>query len=96
MADIQTTKRKQRLNYACGMNASSVKKMCTFIFGEYFHSLKINTDDRCFDIFMHKQLEGVTFVEKFGQEYIDYFNEFWSEVPGFKVKYYLGLNIEDL
>lgn len=89
-------KTKQRLNYACGMNASSVKKMCTFLFGEYFYKLKINLDDRCFDLFVHKELYGVTFVEKFGQEYIDYFNEYWSEVPGFKMRYYLGIKVEEL
>lgn len=92
----QKTGRKQRLNYACGMNASSVKKMCTFIFGEYFHSLKINIDERCFELYMYKEINGVTFVDKHGQEFIDYFSEFWSEVPGFKLMYYIGINTEEL
>ncbi len=86
----------KRLNYACGMNGSSVKKMCTFIYGEYFYKLEVNLKDRCFDLLMHKEIDGVTFVEKFGQELIDYFNEYWGETPGFRMKYYLGINTEEL
>ncbi len=94
MAEYNTEKR--RVNYCCGMNPSSVKKMCTFIFGEYFHGLKVNQQSRDFELFVYKELEGLTFIDKFGKEFIEYFKDYWGEKPGFKIVYYLGIRKEDL
>jgi hypothetical protein len=93
--NIKKSKNK-RLNYACGMNPSQTRKMCLFIFKEFFYNVEVDIEERCYNILVHKVVNGVTFVEEFGQEFIDFFKDYWSEITGFKLKYYIGLEIESL
>lgn len=97
-----------KLNYACGMNISNCKKVCRFIFQDFFHSAKVNTATRQFDVLVYKSVirkenvEGVevdkevTLVDVFGSEWIEYFREYWGESPGFTLAYFKGILTEQL
>ncbi len=91
---------EDRLNYACGMSASQAKKVMRFILQEFFHKLIVNTKERRFEILIHKKItdessgEEVTFEDRFGKEFISYFQSYWGEVPGFKLVYYKGIMTE--
>lgn len=92
---------QKALRYVCGMHASSAKKMCRFIFQEFFYKILVNVEDRTFDVLVHEIVcdeEGneTSFKERFGNEYIDYFREFWGGKPGFNIKFFKGMLVEGL
>jgi hypothetical protein len=64
--------------------------------------LKVNLKTRDFDLYVYKELNGMPFETsaskegKFTKQFIEYFKDYWGEKPGFKLKYYIGLNVEDL
>ena len=90
----------EKLNYACGMNASTARKLSKFIFQEFFYSLEVNLKERRFDILVYEKIENEEgeeyFENRFGKDYIKYFQEYWGEVPGFKLVYYKGIVTEIL
>lgn len=94
-------RQNEKLNYACGMNPSTARKLGRFIFQEFFHSLVVNSKERRFEIFVREKVtdeqnEIITFEQRFGKDYITYFQQYWGEVPGFKLVYYKGILTEML
>ena len=90
----------KKLRYVCGMHKSSAKKMCRFIFQEFFYKININLEQRTFEVLVFENItdeEGVetSFKGRFGEEYINYFREFWGGTPGFNIRFYKGIMIED-
>lgn len=92
----------EKLTYVCGMTLANVRKMSKFIFQDYYYRANANIEDWRFDIMVRESVwdedeqRDISFVERFGKNYVRFFHEYWGEKPGLKLIYYKGINIEDV
>lgn len=73
---------KRPFTCANGQNSFVCKKWCYFIFQDFFHSVKINHENRCYDIYLKDKVVDIEgkeedLKEEFG-EWIEYFKSFWG------------------
>lgn len=84
---------------ANGMNKHTCKNWCSFIFQDFFHSVEINNQNRCFDIFLKSEVtdfDGKVFKLQSNKKVIPLEKIFNDIEIGDRSKEILQKRIEDL